>query len=1065
MPQKIVLENFDSVFNHCLDILCLMDNTGTILQANPVFKQALGKSTDDLHNKSIFDFMLESDRGNAAHSFNQYINSDQNASSLQARFVNSQNEIIWLYWNFTRISEDSIIYAVGRNCTEPKNIEKSLSEQKQLYEQATSAGRVGIWNWDLTTDQIYVDPQIKSFIGFGDSEIDSNRLSWASHIHPDDLPYVETTLEKFINNNQPHFELVNRMIHKDGSILWIESRGSAIRDENGKPYRLVGTYTDITERKLIELKLQSRERILHAVSKSAELLMHAKTLDERMGEVLELLGNGISVNRVYIFENVKINNGKRAVRQRYEWTDETVSPQSENADSTNTTYRDRGISSWFEYICNGKEFFGNLEDFPEPERALLKSQHIKSLCVIPLYVQNKWWGCISFDDCTHHRTWDTIDQEGLISAASIIGSAIQRFSMEDDLQKSREQFKSIYDNTTIGLYQTTLEGDLLMVNPAIAHLLGFESPEEMLNSNKKIPELLPMYDRHPFLDKILKEEAIRNYESLWYTKDGKPVYINENASLVRDESGKILYIEGTIEDINDRKLAEEALKESETRLADAQRIGRLGNWQHDLLRQEMYWSNQMYRLFERDRKQGVPSLDEALLTYFYPEDIKIYKRKLDEVKLKQTDVEFDLRMKLPSGRSPYFHHILSSISDASGKVVKLVGTIQDITERKINEEQILKSQKLESVGMLAGGIAHDFNNLLTGILGNVALVKSELEADDELFYYLDEAEQATIHAKDLTTQLLTFSSGGKPIRVPTDLTGLIRNATNLVLKGHNVTVDYTFDTDLLPAVIDTGQIRQVIYNIIMNAQQAMPKGGRISVVAKNYTKTESDNLPLEEEPYVKISFTDEGIGIRKDELSRIFDPYYTTKRSGTGLGLATTYSIIQKHAGHIEVDSEIGVGSTFTLYLPAHDGDISRPELQPKRTRSQQELTGRVLIMDDEDFIRTLAERSLKKVGLTTVAVSNGEKAIREFTDHIQNNTPFDLVILDLTVTEGMGGKETIVKLREIDKEIKAIVCSGYSTDPVMSFYEQYGFNAVVSKPYKPTDLLETVSKLLRKLR
>jgi PAS domain S-box-containing protein len=398
------------------------------------------------------------------------------------------------------------------------------------------------------------------------------------------------------------------------------------------------------------------------------------------------------------------------------------------------------------------------------------------------------------------------------------------------------------------------------------------------------------------------------------------------------------------------------------------------------------------------------------------------------------------------------------LRDKDNKIIGAVIVFQDMSVRKKMEEDILKAQKLESLGVLAGGIAHDFNNLLTAILGNVSLAKMLASPQDKIYERLTSAEKASLRARDLTQQLLTFSKGGAPVKKATSLSELIKDSVSFALSGSHVTCEFSFPDDLWVVEVDEGQISQVIQNLIINAEQAMPEGGRIRVSCKNLTVSEEEGLPLKEGTYVRISVQDQGGGIPPKYLQRIFDPYFTTKEKGRGLGLATVYSIIRNHNGYITLDSETGVGTTFRIYLPASQGKIVTQRIESREVRSAK---GKILLMDDEEVVRESMREILTFAGYEVEPAQDGTEAIDRYVKAKAADKPFDAVIMDLTIPGGMGGKEAIQRLTEIDPEIKAIVSSGYSNDPIMANFREYGFRGAVSKPYKVSEITDTLYVVL----
>jgi len=371
----------------------------------------------------------------------------------------------------------------------------------------------------------------------------------------------------------------------------------------------------------------------------------------------------------------------------------------------------------------------------------------------------------------------------------------------------------------------------------------------------------------------------------------------------------------------------------------------------------------------------------------------------------------------------------------------------------------LKTQRLESLGTLAGGIAHDFNNLLQGVFGYISMAKLTHDQKDKSLAMLEQAEKALHQSVSLTSQLLTFSKGGKPLKKVIDLQPVIENAVKFALSGSRTTADLTFGDGLRPADADAGQIGQVVQNLVLNADQAMPEGGTVRISV--------GNVPASEQPdglapgnHVMISIKDSGVGIPQQYLKKIFDPYFTTKEKGSGLGLATTYSIVKNHGGEVEVVSEVGKGSTFTIYLPAADSERPADVAEKPETISCGR-TCRILLMDDEEMVRKVAYQLLTGLTHEVELAEHGEEAIDKYRQAKAAGRPFDVVILDLTIRGGMGGAEAMRRLREIDPGVKAIVSSGYSDDDVVANYREHGFAAFLKKPYDLTGLRTTLKELL----
>jgi two-component system cell cycle sensor histidine kinase/response regulator CckA len=411
------------------------------------------------------------------------------------------------------------------------------------------------------------------------------------------------------------------------------------------------------------------------------------------------------------------------------------------------------------------------------------------------------------------------------------------------------------------------------------------------------------------------------------------------------------------------------------------------------------------------------------------------------------------------GREVAIADSCAPIWDQAGVLHGVVLVFRDVSEERRRQDELFRARKIESVGVLAGGIAHDFNNLLTAILGNISLAKMLGGTDARVAARLTEAEHACQRATALTQQLLTFARGGAPVRHPVALHDLLHQAVTFALHGTNVRSDVALPATLWPVDADAGQLSQVLHNIVLNAVQAMPQGGTVQVRAENVAWTTSLLLPLPEGRYIKITVRDHGGGIPAAVLPNIFDPYFTTKATGSGLGLATAYAIVTKHDGHLMVESEEGVGTTFFIYLPAAQQPLAAA---PVAEAVPLGGSGRILVMDDDVAIRDLLRELLTSVGYTVEVAGDGTEALACFQRAQAEGHPFRAVILDITIPGGTGGLDTIARLRALDPQVKALISSGYATDPVMANYAQYGFDGVVPKPYTVQRVQQILQRVLR---
>ena len=450
---------------------------------------------------------------------------------------------------------------------------------------------------------------------------------------------------------------------------------------------------------------------------------------------------------------------------------------------------------------------------------------------------------------------------------------------------------------------------------------------------------------------------------------------------------------------------------------------------------------------------GEPA-DQPCYRYFHGRNAPCQECLLREVCTNRATMQWE-RVSGVNGR--WYEHIATPLEMDGGEVVNLE-VVRDISDRKKTEEELRKTHKLESLGVLAGGIAHDFNNLLGGAFGYIDMALGLVDTGSVLHRYLDRAMLAYTRARELSSQLLTFSKGGSPVKKVISVVHVVREACNLALSGSNTSSSIALDEVLPNVEADEGQLSQVLNNVLLNARQAMPQGGTVIVTVGSVTLGKGEKPHCEPGLYLRITIRDQGVGIAAEHLSSIFDPFFTTKQQGSGLGLATSHSIIKKHGGTIEVASTLAEGTVFSIFLPATSAPAPHT---PLAGGELQRGSGRVLVMDDEPIIRSMVEELLGRAGYRVDTARNGEDALELYATARSQGDPYGVVILDLTVSGGMGGDETIRKLRGLDSEVRAIVSSGYSDNPVVANFPAWGFKGAVIKPYRATELCEAVARVL----
>ena len=542
----------------------------------------------------------------------------------------------------------------------------------------------------------------------------------------------------------------------------------------------------------------------------------------------------------------------------------------------------------------------------------------------------------------------------------------------------------------------------------------------------------------------------------------KTCWIDVRLSPVKDASGAIIAVLGLSQDITERKTVEKELRESEERFKRVFDQGPLA-----------------IALSEKDfRFSRVNAAFCSLFGFSEPECLNLTFKDIThsehlgedreniahltrgEIPLYQTEKRYVKN----TGQVIWGALTLSVLRDDEGGFLHYLVMIKDITGQKKMEQELLQVQKLEALGVMAGGIAHDFNNMLAGVFGFMDLARGSVDANAPAAKYLGNAFLAFERAKSLSGQLLTFAKGGAPVKRPLRLEGLLRECCNLAMSGSNIKCTIAVANDLAVVDADEHQLNQVFSNILINARQAMPEGGTIGITAENRPLDGTGGPPLPEGNYVAITIRDEGIGIPEKIINRIFDPFFTTKQQGSGLGLATSYSIVKRHGGHIEASSSPSEGTTFMVVLPASGRTASFTGAAPAEDGALLKGSGRILVMDDDQSIRELTIAVLRAAGYEVIAVPDGTEAVELYRKAMGAGDPFELVILDLTVPGGMGGDKAIDELREIDPNVVAIVSSGYADNAILVDPGAHGFACKIAKPYRTEDLLRTVKKALKKL-
>ncbi len=635
-----------------------------------------------------------------------------------------------------------------------------------------------------------------------------------------------------------------------------------------------------------------------------------------------------------------------------------------------------------------------------------------------------------------------------------VALVINKHRFERRIHDSEKKYRDLVLGMQEGVWLIDSQGSTSFVNPRMAEMLGYEADEMIGRPIFGFLDEPGEHDARAHMDNW--RQGIREQRTYTFVrKDGGVLYASMVSSPLFNE-GSFTGVLACIQDFSKQKTLEDSLRESEERYRRLVETSPNAIYLAGLDGTILFSNSQAAQLFGYDCQADFAGTN--LFELVVPEERKTARDIFKKVKHDNSIQAAELHM-LRKDREQLLVDINSSlIRDGLGNPEAVIGVIRDITEARKIEQQLQRAQKLESIGILAGGIAHDFNNIMMVIAGNLSLAKMELDPESRVFEMVSSAESATMRASDLTQQLLIFSRGGNPVRKTASIGDLLRETVSFALRGSKTSFKLVIPDDIWPALVDEGQINQVFNNLVINADQAMPDGGTITVRAENIVVKNDDIVPLKPGRYIRISIEDQGVGIMKDHFQKIFDPYFTTKKKGSGLGLAIVYSIVKKHRGYIDLESRFGQGTTFFVYLPASDEPVEKHAGAENEAVSGK---GRVLVMDDVEEIRRTVSMMLEHLGYSVECVSDGDEVIREYGAARSSGRPFDCVIMDLTVPGKMGGMEAMSHLRKLDPDVRAIVSSGYSNDPVLSDYRSYGFRGVIVKPFRIEDLGKTLKEAM----
>ena len=1023
-------ERYRELVENINEVIYSIDKHGIITYISPSVGVLAGYKPSDIIGRSIAGFFHKDDLQLMKKNFQEVMIG--NYQSNEYRVVTKDGGIRWISTSSRPVSEEGIpagIHGVLIDITERKKIEVALQESEEKYRNLAKMLPQTVFETDLEGNLTFSN--LYGFETSGYTKEDFERgLNVVNLVVPEERETLKQNIGKILAGGRltSHEYTVMRV---DGSTFPVLIYSNPIIRDN-KPVGLRGIAIDITERKQTEDTLRESEEQYRAIFNSAAVSFWEYDFTDVLPYMNRIQKEDISDYRKYFHKNpemahkiislVKLVNVNETTVMLYgaESKEELIAEfgKHQTPESYNT---------FLEVIIASME--GKRHYSCETVNLTLDGRLINVLLHITYTYtfRRKNLALVTVTDITGRKQ----AEEALKKSDNLLRSALG--AIPAMLSVLDRDFNILYSNWK-GYADVCEE----------KRIIGDKCYKVFRNSNVVCPDCKAktvLKARKPLFTEVNTQNRIYDLRII-------PVF---------DEHGDVTMFLEYVDDITDRKHSEEALMEKEASLSEAELMAQFGSWDWKITQDTLEWSKGLCGIFGTSTERFNKTFD-SFMRFVHPDDHKKIVKNVDLAVKGIKPLNYEHRIIRPDGSERTLHEKAKVTFDENGNAVRMLGVAHDITELKQLDAERSKADKLESVGILAGGIAHDFNNILTAIIGNVSLAMLSLDNNSEEYGILTDAEKACLQAKDLTKQLLTFSRGGIPEKETAHVSGIINNSAGFSLRGSNVKSIITVADDLWPADVDKGQINQVINNLLINADQAMPEGGIINIAAENCAVTEGDNLPIGCGNYVKISINDQGTGIPEEYFLKIFDPYFTTKQKGSGLGLATTYSIIHQHDGHISVDSELGVGTTFTIYLPA---SAKKVEETTKSEEAGSVFKGKILLMDDEETVLEVVSKMLTHYGNSVVTVRDGIEAIDLYKKEMETSEPFDIVILDLTVPGSMGGEKAVHELLKIDPEIRAIVSSGYSTNPVVANYKQYGFKGNISKPYKMKDLAKILNDVM----
>ena len=892
---------------------------------------------------------------------------------------------------------------------EKRRAEEALRDSEGLFRHAFEDTNVAMVLTDLNHRFVRANDAFARLFGYSKREV--LELSMADITHPDDVAESYARRQELLAGKATFFQMEKRYLHKDGHVLWGVTNVALVRDAGGAPRLYVGQVQDITERRRHEEALRANEERTRLILDTAYDPFIA--MDEE-GRITE-----------WNAQAEKVFGWSRA-EALGRMLSETIIPSQ---------YRTAHEHGLIRFLATG--------DGPILNKTIELTALKKNGAEFPVEV----------------IIWP-IRVNGKFTFSSFVRDITARKKAEEALRRAEAKYRNIFENAVEGIFQTSPEGRHLIVNPALARMYGYDSPEDLMGSVMDIERQLYVDPprRREFVRQVQERGEVTGFESKVYRKDGTIMWISEHARAVRGPGGKVAYYEGTVEDITERKWAEESLHEITAKFQSLVQASPLAIIALDRHGRVMSWNPAAASIFGWSEREvlGQP------LPIVPADQKKEFQTMIAEEWQGATRTNMELSRLRKDGALVDVSLWTAPLRDARGQIVATLFLMADITEQKRLGEQFRQAQKMEAIGRLAGGVAHDFNNLLTVILGCSEIVLGKLRAGDPLYELVEQVHKAGERAALLTRQLLAFSRKQVLMPVVLDLSAHLLDMEKLLrrLIGEDIELHIVADPHVWPVKADAGQLEQVIMNLAVNSRDAMPQGGKLTIETTNVrldANYVARHPTVQPGPYVRLAITDTGSGMDPATMARIFEPFFSTKGAkGTGLGLATVFGIVKQSGGFIEVYSEVGLGTTFKIYLP-RDASAMPNGKSHAGLGVARHGTETILLVEDEDGVRSLASSVLRNHGYKVLEASNGGEA---FLLCERCNEPIDLLVTDV-VMPNLSGRQLAERLATLRPFMKVLYLSGYTDDAIVQHGVLDAGTPFLNKPFSPDALARKVRDLL----